>query len=145
MNYTNPNYGNPNYYTPQGMLTANTPTYGYVNQYSGPQAVPQYQQPAAIRGRVVKDQSEILPNEIPMDGTISFFPKADGTEIYGKAWTSNGTIQNFKFVKVEENQNGSVSTPSTEDLILEKLNKIENVLYNRQNPKQNTPNQKKEV
>lgn len=145
MNYMNPNYGNPNYYTPQGMLTVNAPTYGYANQYSALQAVPQYQQPATIRGRVVKDQSEILPNEIPMDGTISFFPKADGTEIYGKAWTSNGTIQNFKFVKAEENQNGSVNTPSTEDLILEKLNKIENVLYNRQNPKQNTPNQKKEV
>ena len=140
MSYMNPNYGG-NSYSPQFVTPyPSTPIGGYYNQAS-----PQYQQPATIRGRVVKDQSEILPNEIPMDGTISFFPKADGTEIYGKAWTSNGTIQNFKFVKVEENQNRSVSTPSTEDLILEKLNKIENVLYNRQNPKQNTPNQKKEV
>ena len=99
-----------------------------------------------IRGRVVKDQSEILPNEIPMDGTISFFPKSDGSEIYGKAWTSNGTIQNFRFVKAEEIQNGNaMNDQSISQQILDKLNKIESTLSNRQNFKQSNPNQKKEA
>lgn len=136
--YQNPNYGNAwGAYYQQPQPTWNnqqTPINNYV------------QQPSVIRGRVVKDQSEILPNEIPMDGTISFFPKADGSEIYGKAWTSNGTIQNFRFVKAEEIQNGNtIDNSTTSQQILEKLNKIESALMNRQNFKNSNPNQKKEA
>ena len=136
--YQNPNYGNAwgPYYQTQPTWSNQSPT-----------AVPNYvQQPSMIRGRVVKDQSEILPNEIPMDGTISFFPKSDGSEIYGKAWTSNGTIQNFRFVKAEEIQNGNaMNDRSISQQILDKLNKIESTLSNRQNFKQSNPNQKKEA
>lgn len=132
--YQNPNYGNtwgPYYQQPQ-------PTWN--NQQT---PINNFTQPSVIRGRVVKDQSEILPNEIPMDGTISFFPKADGSEIYGKAWTSNGTIQNFRFVKAEEIQNGNtIDNSTTSQQILEKLNKIESALMNRQNFKNGNPNQK---
>lgn len=135
--YQNPNYGNT-----WGPYYQTQPTWN--NQQT---AVPNYvQQPSMIRGRVVKDQSEILPNEIPMDGTISFFPKSDGSEIYGKAWTSNGTIQNFRFVKAEEIQNGNtMNDQSISQQILDKLNKIENTLSNRQNFKQSNSNQKKEA
>lgn len=138
--YQNPNYSNPwNPYYPQQIQQA------WTNNLQMPVNNGFNQQPTMIRGRVVKDQSEILPNEIPMDGTISFFPKADGSEVYGKAWTSNGTIQNFRFVKTEEIQNGNNPSPSTQDLILEKLTKIENTLNNRQNFKPTNTNQKKEA
>lgn len=135
--YQNPNYSNPwGQYYQQPQPTWNNPQTP-INNFS---------QPSMIRGRVVKDQSEILPNEIPMDGTISFFPKSDGSEIYGKAWTSNGTIQNFRFVKAEEIQNGNtIDNSTTSQQILDKLNKIESALMNRQNFKNSNPSQKKEA
>ncbi len=136
-------YQNPNYSNAWGPYYQTQPTWNN-QQTPMPSCV---QHPSMIRGRVVKDQSEILPNEIPMDGTISFFPKADGSEIYGKAWTSNGTIQNFRFVKAEEIQNGNTMAMREQaaQQILDELNEIKKVLNNRQNFKQGNPNQKKEA
>lgn len=67
----------------------------------------QHSQP--IYGHVVSDEAEIKPNEVPMDGTIAFFPKSDLSEIIAKQWVQNGTIQTVKFVPVV--QQGSEDTP----------------------------------
>lgn len=60
-------------------------------QYSSPQSQMQYppfnptnvqqrsyqpQQAAQISGRVVQNENEITPQEVPMDGTVSLFPTA---------------------------------------------------------------------
>lgn len=44
-------------------------------------SAPNQQNSSSIFGRVVNDESEIMPNEVPMDGSISIFPKSDGSEV----------------------------------------------------------------
>ena len=59
------------------------------------QAMPQ--QIAGINGRIVQAVENINANEVPMDGSVSFFPKQDLTEIYAKSWNADGTIRTLTF------------------------------------------------
>lgn len=71
-----------------------TPNYG-TYQYNPMASYQRYQQPEptqGISGRVVQAVETINPNEVPMDGSVAFFPKQDLTEIYAKSWNTDGTI-----------------------------------------------------
>ena len=59
------------------------------------QAMPQ--QIAGINGRIVQAVENINANEVPMDGSVAFFPKQDLTEIYAKSWNADGTIRTLTF------------------------------------------------
>ena len=59
------------------------------------QAMPQ--QIVGINGRIVQAVETINPNEVPMDGSVAFFPKQDLTEIYAKSWNADGTIRTLTF------------------------------------------------
>lgn len=62
-------------------------------------------QPQGIIGRIVNDFSEITANDVPMNGSAAFFPKADGSEMQVRSWTSNGTIQTVVYKPIlEQNQ-----------------------------------------
>lgn len=72
--YPNPNYYQ-NYMQPQQQL------------YNQP-AVQQYQQPSymqqvaqRINGRVVQSADMITANDVPMDGSVAFFPTQDLSEM----------------------------------------------------------------
>jgi len=51
-----------------------------------------------IPGRVVQSEMEILPAEIPNDGTIMFFIKSDYTELYAKQWNANNNLDSLTYV-----------------------------------------------
>ena len=53
-----------------------------------------YNQPSVKRipARIINDPKEIMPNEVPMDGSVSLFPTADYSCVYAKAWNANGMI-----------------------------------------------------
>lgn len=58
------------------------------------QSVPvQTQQLMGISGRIVRSVEQITANEVPMDGSVAFFPKQDLSEIYAKQWDADGTIK----------------------------------------------------
>ena len=61
---------------------------------------PMPQQIAGINGRIVQAVETINPNEVPMDGSVAFFPKQDLTEIYAKSWNADGTIRTLTFKPV---------------------------------------------
>ena len=66
------------------------------------QIQPQIQQPmpqqiAGINGRIVQTVENINANEVPMDGSMAFFPKQDLTEIYAKSWNTDGTIKTIVY------------------------------------------------
>lgn len=46
-----------------------------------------------IVGRVVNDFSEIVANDVPMDGRSAIFLKGDMSEIQARAWGADGKIQ----------------------------------------------------
>ena len=62
------------------------------------QAMPQ--QIVGINGRIVQAIENINANEVPMDGSMAFFPKQDLTEIYAKSWNADGTIRTLTFKPV---------------------------------------------
>ena len=73
----------------------------------------QNQRPVAtINGRFVQSAEEVNASDVAMDGSMSLFPKADMTEIYGKAWQPDGTIKTVVFRPVLEEQ----STNSQENI-----------------------------
>ena len=55
------------------------------------------QQIAGINGRIVQAVENINANEVPMDGSVAFFPKQDLTEIYAKSWNADGTIKTIVY------------------------------------------------
>lgn len=73
------------------------PTYA---QYQQPQM--QMQQPMTsqqfpVLGKMVDSLDVVKATDIPMDGNMYYFPKADGTEIFAKQWLPNGTTQILTF------------------------------------------------
>lgn len=131
------------------------PTYvnPYSNPYAGqpyPMAAPQYQPPAVPRtpatspqavpptnlfGRMVTDISEVTPQEVPMNGSVSFFPTNDYKAVYAKCWSPDGTIQTFKFVPEQQLSQEPQSDPFDE--IKVRLDKIEESLNRRNNYNKN--------
>ena len=66
---------------------------------------PMPQQIAGINGRIVQAVETINPNEVPMDGSVAFFPKQDLTEIYAKQWGADGSIKTVVYKPYTEPKN----------------------------------------
>lgn len=75
------------------------------------QQVQQTQQQGIV-GKIVNDFSELTANDVPMNGSAAFFPKADGSELQVRSWTPNGTIQTIVYKPVQpENQSEGTNIP----------------------------------
>lgn len=72
--------------------------------YFQPAQTQQIQQPQmtpiGINGKIVPSVENITANDVPMDGSVAFFPKQDMSEIYAKSWNSDGTIRTIVFKPV---------------------------------------------
>lgn len=111
--------------TPQPVQVASPPRM----QPQPVQTIPQ-QTPMGVLGRWVNDFNDIKPNEVPMDGTICFFPKTDYTCIYAKVWDQNGKLQNFVFVPETPTQTEPTIVQNNEqiDKMMAKLDDIQSQL-----------------
>lgn len=78
------------------------PQFGQQNQFM---QQPIQQQPQSIVGKIVNDFSELTANDVPMNGSAAFFPKADGSELQVRSWTANGTIQTVVYRPVQAENN----------------------------------------
>lgn len=76
------------------------PQYSQQNQFM--QQPVQQNQPQGIVGKIVNDFSELTANDVPMNGSAAFFPKADGSELQVRSWTANGTIQTVVYRPVQQ-------------------------------------------
>lgn len=65
----------------------------FLQNYQQSLQQPMPQQTTGINGRVVQAVESINANEVPMDGSMAFFPKQDMSEIYVKGWNADGTIK----------------------------------------------------
>lgn len=79
----------------------------------------QQQQPEQIQqgifGKVVQSQDSIVANDVPMNGSVAFFPKSDLSEIYAKQWSADGTISTMVFKPIQ-NDNPNKLSQDTEKL-----------------------------
>ena len=88
---------------------------------------------APVRGRLVKDDSDISPSDVPMDGFSSYFPAEDGSCIYVKHWDKDGKIQTTKFIPVTTDTSDFIPTASFEDEMRRRMDRIEKLLSSRKN------------
>ena len=102
----------------------------YQQAYNTMQNIQRFQQPQqfeqmhqGIFGKVVQSQDSIVANDVPMNGSVAFFPKSDLSEIYAKQWSADGTISTMVFKPVQ-NDNTNKLSQETEKL---KLDLSENV------------------
>ena len=96
-------------------------------------------------GKIVDSVDIVKATDIPMDGNMYYFPKADGSMVFGKQWLANGQtrILTFKASLDEEGNNLSSEVekfkiePSEEflevfqsmfDGVLERIDKLEKSL-----------------
>lgn len=90
------------------------------------QPIPQVQaQPksfAPITGRIVNSLDEITVQEVPTDGTVAWFPSADGSCVYGKRWTPDGNITTMRFVP--EAADAAPSQPDPFQLINARIDEL---------------------
>lgn len=59
--------------------------------------------------KVVDSLEMVRTQDIPMDGQMYFFPKADGTIVYGKRWLPNCTTQITAYMPQVENKNEAIA------------------------------------
>lgn len=116
--------------------------YGYnpqLQQYQmQPQYIPQQTQQVGLNGKVVESYEVFKGVDIPMDGSVYYFPKADGTEVYSKRWLQNGTTEQITYKIVRE------QTEEKENPMMVKLNDIEEQLTTLQELLSKKPVNKKE-
>lgn len=72
------------------------------------------QQIAGINGRIVQAVENINANEVPMDGSMAFFPKQDMSEIYVKGWNADGTIRTIVYKPYTEPGGSNACNPTTD-------------------------------
>lgn len=60
-------------------------------------------------GKIVESVDIVKATDIPMDGNMYYFPKADGTEVYMKRWLPNGTTEIVSYKPFVENVEASNS------------------------------------
>ena len=133
-------YQNPNFYGQQQFMQPQFNPYlqRMENLQQFQQAIQQPQiAPAQVQtlnqfptlGKMVESIDIVKATDIPIDGNIYYFPKADGTEIYSKTWLPNGQTRILTFKPILED-NPNILSSDEEEL---KFNTIEKVLGGIQN------------
>ena len=89
----------------------------YFNQQYYQQQIPVSNQQFTPLGKIVESIDIVKTTDIPMDGNMYYFPKADGSEIYSKAWMPNGQTRILTF-KPQFDDGNNISSNDEEKLIL---------------------------
>lgn len=116
--------------------------------------------PSYILGRVVMSESDILPNEVPMDGNFGTFVQQDLKRIYAKTWGVDGRIYTNIYELVTPNQTGETKTDPGLEAVMGRLDDIDKAIkeiikdrpyyqprkksYNQNSKRENTKNVKEE-
>lgn len=127
-----PYSGDPAMYYPTNMGRPRPyPDPYYEDRQSGPymeEARRQRPQNIPIRGRVVNSFDDIFPNEIPMDGGVSYFALPDGSAIMGKMWTKDGRLIPVKYIpepqEVTPESNTNTSSTASMDAVANRLDQL---------------------
>ena len=106
-------YQNPMYFQQQQMA-AQMPYNDRLSQLQMQQAQLQGFNPMC---KMVESIDIVKSTDIPIDGNVYYFPKADGSEIFTKRWLSNGQTQIISYKPVLENQQ-SIAEEKSDNLIL---------------------------
>ena len=105
--------------------------YPYMDRMNYLQSVQQnLQQPNQMMalGKVVESIDIVKATDIPMDGNMYYFPKADGKEIYSKQWLQNGTTSIIIFKPMDGDKDIDIEKQSEMEEFKISLNDIKSDL-----------------
>lgn len=110
--------------------------YNSVNPYQYQTQQYSYFQPTqgqapTLKGRVINCENDITPQEVAMDGSISYFPQANNQVIFAKQWNSDGTISTVKYIL--DQQQPQEEKPDPFKPIYDRLDSIDKKLGNYRN------------
>lgn len=94
---------------------------------------PQPQQPQVppMKGKWIASDKEIVPMDIPQDGSVVVFPQTDLQVIYLKKWEGDGTITTVPYVpNVAQNQQGPSPEEQFRSSVQQRLTNLEQMLAN---------------
>lgn len=97
-------------------------------QLTYPQSyAPQYQQMAnQLQGKTVDSMEVVKATEIPLDGTVSYFPLTNGTAIVTKQLMQDGTSKMIVYKPITEDTNVQEPKYITEEDLEEKVKNVNN-------------------
>jgi len=97
-----------------------TPYNSYQNNYSNMQMPQQYTQPIyrplGLQGKVVDNLDVVKAMDITMDGSMNYYPLADGTAIATKQLQQDGTSKVVVYKPVVDNDDAQPKYITAEDL-----------------------------
>lgn len=111
--YVNPYYlqqnqqGYSQYYNPLAQVQNRAIDY----QQNIPNTYQQNQIVQGINGKIIAEMSQITANDVPMDGSVAFFPKQDLSEVYAKSWNADGTIRTVTYKPVLDGEPKTAAEP----------------------------------
>lgn len=99
------------------------PYFNYIQPQ--PQPLQQFKQPIGLQGKSVDSLDVVRAIDIPLDGTISYFPLVDGSAIVTKQLQQDGTSKTMIYKPVE-NENTIQPKYITEEQLNEAIKNIDN-------------------
>lgn len=119
-NFNNQFYGQPMQSMQPQMQRIQTqePQYQQFNQ-------PQYKQPIGLQGKSVDSVDVVKAMDIPLDGSISYFPITDGSAIITKQLQQDGTSRTIIYKPIQEEEVKDETKYITEEQLNNAIKKID--------------------
>lgn len=103
-------YPNPNYYTQYMQTNPYMQRMENLQQFQQAINNPMQGQQMQPLGKMVESIDIVKVTDIPMDGNMYYFPKADGTEIYAKQFCVDGKTRILTFKPVFDDNPNTLSS-----------------------------------
>ena len=137
-----PQYGKTPYYMQQPMAT---PQYQpQTNEYMQNIQPATYQKPLALQGKTVDNIEVVKATDIPLDGSVSYFPLVDGSSIVTKQLMQDGTSRMIVYKPVETTPKAN-TTENKEIYVTEKQLDEKLKSFNNEELKQEIEKLKKQI
>ena len=134
-----PQYGKTPYYMQQPITTPQYQT--QATDYMG-QMQNAYQKPLGLQGKTVDNIEVVKATDIPLDGSVSYFPLVDGSSIITKQLMQDGTSRMIVYKPAETEPK---ATENKEIYVTEKQLEEKLSTFNNEEIKQEMEKLKKQI
>ena len=126
MNGYQPNFMGPNYgmYGPANAFQQQARYQPDPQQYTQPQPI--YKQPVGLQGKSVDSIDVVKAMDIPLDGSVSYFPLTDGTAIVTKQLQMDGSSKTIVYKPLENEEPKQEIKYITNEQLDEAIKKVDN-------------------
>lgn len=85
----------------------------------------QFKQPTGLQGKSVDSIEVVKATDIPLDGSVSYFPLADGTAIVTKQLQQDGSSKTMIYKPIEEDEVAMLPKYVTPEDLEEAIKKVD--------------------